>query len=69
MKNMLFNLFKKEITYCQIDTIEPFFYTEFTGETRMIKAETLSEQKKSIQKMMEKKHHSPPTRSALLSFR
>jgi RNA polymerase sigma factor (sigma-70 family) len=63
MKNMLFNLFKKEITYYQIDTIEPVFYTEFTGETRMIKAETLAEQKKNIQKMME--NITPRQREAL----
>ncbi|MDR3252772.1 MAG: RNA polymerase sigma factor [Tannerella sp.] len=53
MKNMLFNLFKKELPYYQIDTIEPVFYTEFNGETRIIQAETLSEQKESIRKMME----------------
>jgi len=53
MKNMLFNLFKKEIHYYQIDTIEPVFYTEFNGETRMILSETLSEQKLKIQKMMD----------------
>ncbi|MDR0573910.1 MAG: RNA polymerase sigma factor [Tannerella sp.] len=63
MKNILFNLFKKEITYYRIDTIEPVFYTEFTGETRMIKVETLSEQKKSIQKMME--NITPRQREAL----
>ncbi|MDR0844106.1 MAG: sigma-70 family RNA polymerase sigma factor [Tannerella sp.] len=53
MKNALFNVFKKEVQYYQIDTIEPVFYTEFSPETRLIEAEKLHEQKKRIAQMME----------------
>ncbi|MDR1746410.1 MAG: sigma-70 family RNA polymerase sigma factor [Tannerella sp.] len=53
LKNILYNSYKKEARYYQIDTIEPVFYTEFTPETRLIESERLYEQKKCIARMME----------------
>ena len=53
MKNALFNLFKKELEYYQIDTIEPVFNIDFTVENEIIEKEYLFEQKKSIARMME----------------
>ncbi|MDR1644247.1 MAG: RNA polymerase sigma factor [Tannerellaceae bacterium] len=63
MKNILFNYFKKENSHYQIDSIEPIFYTEFTGESRLIESEQLYAQKKKIAQML--KHLTPRQREAL----
>ena len=38
-KNNLFNVFRKDITYSQIDTIEPVFAAEYTIEDEIINNE------------------------------
>lgn len=53
MKNTLFNLFKKEVPYYHIDSIEPVFHVEYSIESKLIETEYLYEQKKRIAQMME----------------
>lgn len=53
MKNTLFNLFKKEVYYYHIDSIEPVFHVEYSIENKLIETEQLYEQKKRIARMME----------------
>ncbi|MDR1918806.1 MAG: sigma-70 family RNA polymerase sigma factor [Tannerellaceae bacterium] len=53
MKNTLFNVFKKEASCYQIDTIEPVFCIESSAETQLIETEQLYEQKKLLTRMIE----------------
>lgn len=39
LKNKLFNIFRKDITYSQIDTMEPVFAVEYTIEDEIIENE------------------------------
>lgn len=53
LKNKLFDLFKKDIKYFEIDTIEPVFCTDYSIEEKLINTENLYAQKKKIAQMLE----------------
>jgi RNA polymerase sigma factor (sigma-70 family) len=53
LKNMLFNMFRKEIEHDRLDTVEPAFLIELSAETQLIESERLYEQKKRIVLIME----------------
>ena len=53
LKNELFNLFKKNIEYYQIETIEPVFCTEYSVEDLFLKAEADRNNIAKVKKLLE----------------
>lgn len=53
LKNKLFNVFRKDISYSQIDTLEPVFAAEYTIEDEIIKNENIQSLNEKIIRMLE----------------
>jgi RNA polymerase sigma factor (sigma-70 family) len=53
LKHTLFNVFNKDKSFYQIDTIEPVFNVEYSVEDRIIADEQEEEQKKKINQMLD----------------
>lgn len=53
LKNKLFNIFRKDLTYSQIDSMEPVFATEYTIEDKLIDDEQSRLQNEKMTRMLE----------------
>ncbi|MDR2916983.1 MAG: sigma-70 family RNA polymerase sigma factor [Tannerella sp.] len=52
LKNMLFNVFEKDKSFQNIDTIEPVFSVEYTIEDEIIHDEQIQEQHEKIERIL-----------------
>jgi RNA polymerase sigma factor (sigma-70 family) len=52
LKNILFNMLKKELDYCRLDAVEPVFHIDLSAETLLIESEQRHEQKQRIARLM-----------------
>jgi RNA polymerase sigma factor (sigma-70 family) len=53
LKNIIFNVFEKDKSLCQIDTVEPVFSVEYTIEDELIANEEERERRHKIKKVLE----------------
>jgi RNA polymerase sigma factor (sigma-70 family) len=53
LKNTLFNVFNKDKSFYQVDTIEPVFNIEYSVEDRMIADEHEEEQREKVTRMLD----------------